>query len=134
MRSAASLASAEDIHTCHARSGIHLARLAVIAHGQAATPLPSGAAAEVARATGAVLAEATAAGRAVAAGAPDDQRAKVTEFLAARLTRLTAAGEDAVTAARDRDAAALRRALRRFDALVAALWAVHRAVALSAAG
>src|SRR5581483_11288405 len=101
MHSAVRLGSAEDIHTCHARSGRYLARLALIAHGQAAAPLPSGAATEVARAAGAVLAEAVTAGRAVAAGAPDDQRAKVAEFLAARLTRLTAAAEDAVTAARD---------------------------------
>lgn len=67
---------------------------------------------------------------AVAATAPGRQP-RVAEFLAARPTRLSTAAAAAVTAARSGDAA-LRGEPRRFQALTAALWPVHRAVAIPA--
>lgn len=105
--------------------GPYLARLAVLAGSPPGTPLPPGAAAEVAEATRAVLAQAGRVMPAAATGRP----AATGEFLLALLARLEAAADGAVTAARSGYAATLRAYLRQFDALASALWAVHEAVA-----
>jgi hypothetical protein len=84
---------------------------------------------EVAQATGTVLAEAEAASRAVltAVGVVADRPGDGT-FLRVRLDRLAAAANDAMTAASAGDSGEMRRHLRRFDALTAAIWTVQDAV------
>jgi hypothetical protein len=124
---------AEDVHAMQARCRPYLARLAVLAQSQADAPLPPSTPVEVAQATAAILAETLSIGRTVVAGAAGNQQVKVAEFLAPRIARLTSAARDAVAAARMGDAGALRRELRRFNALATALWTVHRAVAIPAA-
>ena len=123
------MTAAGDPRGHHARCGPHLGRLAALAREPTGAPLSPSAAAAVAEAVGAVLAEAQAAGHAVT-GTGAGEQAQTAEFPAARLDRLTAAATAALTAARNADAAALRRELRRFDTLTAALWTVHRAVAV----
>jgi hypothetical protein len=101
----------------------------MLAQGEAGTPLPRWVVVEVAQATGTVLAEAEAAGAAAltAAGASGDHPGGST-FLRVRLDRLAAAADDAIAAARAEDSGEMRRHLRRFDALTAAIWAVQDAV------
>jgi len=113
-----------DLTALRARCGPHLARLALLAASPSGTALPAWAAAEVASAAGAVLAEAGEAVSAAAAG----RQATTGEFLTARLARLKAAADYAIAAARGGDAGALRACLRQFDALTSALWTVHEAV------
>lgn len=114
--------------TLRARCGPYLARLAVLADRPPGTLLPTGAAAEVAAAAGAVLAQAEEAISAAAAV----QHSATGEFLAARLARLKTAADDAVTAARGGDVATLRGRLRQFGVLTSALWTVHEAVIIPA--
>jgi hypothetical protein len=86
-------------------------------------------AAEVGRATGAIVAEVGAASHAVLAAAGCSRRHPgAGPFLQVRLNRLTAAAQEAINAARDGDSAALRRVLHRFEALTTALWTVHDSV------
>lgn len=120
-------ATDRELAALRARRGPYLARLAVLAASPPGTPLPTGAATEVAEAAGAVLAQAE---QAVSAAACGQQAAG--EFLAARLARLKTAAANAVAAARSGDAAALRACLRQFDALTSALWTVHEAVTVPA--
>jgi hypothetical protein len=114
---------ADAIHDYRERSLPHLARLRMLSAGETGTPPSAAVAAEVARATGAVVAQAEAASRlalaAARAGGADDGRGP---FLAARLARLSAAADDAVAAARDGNAATLRDRLQRFDALTSAIY------------
>jgi hypothetical protein len=82
---------------------------------------------EIARATGAVVAEAEAAGQAVLTAGLSYHRGDGT-FLRVRLDRLAAAAGDTVAAARAGNAADLRRHLRRFDTLTTAIWTVQDAL------
>lgn len=119
---------ADLINDHQARCVAPLISLRMLAHGEAGTPLPRWVVAEIAQATGTVLAEAEAAGQAALAAAlrrdhPGDQT-----FLRVRLDRLAAAADDAVTAARAGDCAEMSRHLHRFDALTSAIWTVQDAV------
>jgi hypothetical protein len=119
----------DQIRDHQARCVAPLISLQMLAQGEAGTPLPRWVVVEVARATGTVLAEAEAAGHAAltAAGARSDHPGGET-FLRVRLDRLAAAADDATSAARAGDFGALRRHLRRFDALTSAIWTVQHAV------
>lgn len=108
------------------RCVLYMLKLQLLARDAAEAPLPWLAAAEVARATQAILAEAEAAGREVRAAAEGGPGTGI--FLGVRLTRLAAAADDAIAAAVAGDFAQLRRQLRRFDTLTAAIWAVQDAV------
>ena len=121
-------AADNELTALRARCMPYLARLAGLASTPSGTPLPAGADAEVAEATGAVLAQTGKAVSVAVTGWP----ATTGEFLTARLTRLRTAASDAVAAARSGDAAALRARLRQFDALTSALWTVHEALAVPA--
>ena len=122
----------DELQALRARCGRYLARLAVLAGGPPGTPLPRGTAARVTEAVNAVVAQAEAAGQAVLPVAADGRQKATREFLAARLIRLKAVAGDTITAARDGDLAALHAQLRQLDAMTAALWTVHEAVAISA--
>ena len=106
-----------------ARCRPHLLTLQMLVRDDAEAPRPWLAMAEVAQATGAILAEVEAAGRevgAVTGGGPGPGI-----FLSVRLSRLAAAAGVAVTAAGAGDFTQLRRHLRRFEALTSAIWAVQ---------
>jgi hypothetical protein len=101
----------------------HMLTLRLLVRDGAETPLPWLAAAEVIRATEAILAEAQTASRevrATAGGGPGTGT-----FLGVRLSRLAAAADDAIAAAAAGNFAQLRRHLRRFEALTSAIWAVQ---------
>jgi hypothetical protein len=117
-------AADDELTALRALCGPYLAQLATLAGSSPGTPLPPGAATEVAESTRAVLAQA---GQAVTAAAADRQ-ATTGEFLVALLNRLEIAADGAVTAAREGYGATLRACLREFDALTSTLWAVHEAV------
>ena len=118
---------ADQIQDHQARCLAHLISLRMLARAEAGTPSPRWVVVEVARATGAILAEAEAAGRAALAAAGDRNRGGET-FLRVRLDRLAAAADDAITAARTGNSAELRRHLDRFDVLTSAIWTVHDAM------
>ena len=120
---------ADQIHDHQARCVAALISLRMLAQGEAGLPLPRWVVVEVAQATGTVLAEAEAASRAVltAVSVVADRPGDGT-FLRVRLDRLAAAANDAMTAARAGDSGEMRRHLRRFDALTAAIWTVQDAV------
>ena len=113
---------ADAIHDYRERCLPHLIRLRMLSTEPWSAPA-AGVAAEVSRATSAILAQAEAASRVALAGIRDGRRGQGARvFLAARLARLRAAAEDAVAAARGGNAAALRQRLVRFDALTSAIW------------
>ena len=120
---------ANQIHDHQANCLVPLISLQMLAQGEAGTPLPRWAVVEVAQATSTVLAEAEAAGHAIlsAAGVQSDHPEAWT-FLRVRLDRLATAADDAITAAREGDTGAMRKHLRRFDALTSAIWTVQDAV------
>ncbi len=120
---------ANQTHDHQANCLVPLISLQMLAQGDAGTPLPRWVVIEVAQATSTVLAEAEAAARAMltAVGLQGDHPEGWT-FLRARLDRLAIAADDAVTAAREGDASAMCRHLRRFDALTSAIWTVQDAV------
>lgn len=122
------MATVSEIREHHAHCVPHLARLQVLGSYQAGEPVPPGLAADVSAVTSTILAEAGAAVRATVAAVPGTRRTAVAEFLAGRITTLAAAAEQAVCAARDGDAAALRRCLRRFESLTSAVWTVQLAM------
>jgi hypothetical protein len=103
----------------------YLITLRMLARSEAEMPPPWLAAAEVVRATGAILAEAEAAGREAQTAAAVGLDTGI--FLGARLTRLASAASDAIAAAWAGDFAQLRRHLARFDTLTSAIWAVQDA-------
>ena len=111
-----------------ARCLAHLTSLRMLAHSEPGALLPRRAVIEIARATGAVVAEAEAAGQAVLTAGPGDPHRGDGTFLRVRLDRLAASADDAVAAARAGDSAGLRRHLRRFDTLTAAIWTVQDAL------
>jgi hypothetical protein len=101
----------------------HMLTLRLLVRDGAEAPLPWLAAAEVIRATKAILAEAQAASREVRAAAEGGPGTGT--FLDVRLSRLAAAADDAIAAAAAGNFAQLRRHLRRFEALTSAIWAVQ---------
>jgi hypothetical protein len=111
-----------------ARCLAHLISLRMLAQTEPGALLPRRVVVEIARATGAVVAEAEASGQAVLAAGPDEPHRGDAIFLRVRLDRLAAAAEEAVAAARAGDSADLRRHLRRFDTLTAAIWTVQDAL------
>lgn len=117
---------ADRIEDHQARCLPHVLALRMLARDEAEALGPWLAVAEVVKATGAILAEAEAAGRearTATAGGPDTGI-----FLGTRLSRLAAAADDVIAAAGAGDFTQLRRHLRRFETLTAAIWAVHDAV------
>ena len=110
-----------------ARCLSHLISLRMLAHGEAGVPLPRWAAAEVAQAAGAILAEAEVACHAALIVSSGQNPVDGT-FLRVRLDRLAAVADDAIAAARAGNSAAMARHLRRFDALTSAIWTVQQAV------
>ena len=118
---------ADQIQDRQARCLAHLISLRMLARGEAGTPPSRWVIVEIARATGAILAEAEAAGRAALAAADGKNRGGET-FLRVRLDRLAAAAHDAIDAARAGNSAELCRYLHRFDVLTSAIWTVHDAV------
>ena len=103
----------------------HLIRLRMLACTEVDAPPPWLAAAEVIRATEAILAEAEAAGREAGIAARVGPDTGI--FLGVRLSRLASAAGDAIAAAQAGDFAQLRRHLARFDTLTSAIWAVQDA-------
>lgn len=118
----------EQIEDHQARCLTQLISLRMLAQTEPGALLPRRVVVEIARATGAVVAEAEAGGQAVLAAAADEPQRGDGTFLRVRLDRLAAAAEDAVAAARAGDSAELRRHLRRFDTLTAAIWTVQDAL------
>jgi hypothetical protein len=122
------MSDADQVQDHQARCLADLISLRMLARGEAGTPPPRSVVVEIARATGAVLAEAEAAGRAVLAEAGGGGNSGDETFLRVRLDRLASAANDAIAAARAGNSAELRQHLHRFDALTSAIWAVHDAV------
>jgi hypothetical protein len=119
---------ADQIQDHQERCLADLISLQMLARGEAGTPPPRWVVVEIARATGAILAEAEAAGRAALAAAGGSSNRGGETFLRVRLDRLAAAAHDAIAAARAGNSAELRSHLRRFDVLTSAIWTVHDAV------
>lgn len=115
--------AADEIHDHQARCQRHLVALTMLARGEDEQPP---AAADVGRVTGAIFAEAEASARAALAAAP--AHPGTWALLLARLNRLAVAAAEAVAAARDGDAAALRRHVRRLETVTSAIWTVQHAV------
>ena len=123
----------DELRDHQARCMPHVAMLRMFAGGIADTPLPPDAAEQVARATGAILAEAKAAARAaLAAAAGGHSRSASVSLLTTRQTRLEHAADDAVASAREAaqggNLAALRQRLQRFEVLTTAMWTVQLSV------
>lgn len=119
---------ADQIRDHQSRCLADLISLQMLAHGEAGVPLPRWVVVQVARSTGAVLAEAEAAAQTAQNVASRGPNPRDETFLRVRLKRLAASADDAIAAARDGDSAAMRRHLNRFDALTSAIWAVQHAV------
>ncbi len=119
---------ADQIHDHESRCLADLIGLRMLAQGEAGTPLPRWVMGQIARATGAVLAEAEAAAQTARTAAADGHNPRYETFLRVRLQRLAASADDAIAAARDGDSPAMRRHLNRFDALTSAIWTVQHAV------
>ena len=107
----------------------HLLRLRMLVRSETGIPEPLQAVAEIAEATGAILAEAEAADRAARAAAQANRASSMAGMVVrVRLNRLAAAAEDAMAAARAEDFARMRHHLRRFEALTSAMWTVQEGV------
>jgi hypothetical protein len=117
--------AAEEIQDHQARCQPYLLMLRMIAR---ASEEPALAAAEVARATSAVIAEAEASSQALLDAIGKRSHPGASTFLRVRVNRLTRAAEEAITAARDGDAAGLRHYVRRFEAVTSAIWTAQDAV------
>ena len=118
----------DQLQEHEARCLTHLISLRMLAHTEPGALLPRRVVVEIARATGAVVAEAEAAGQVVLTAGLSGHHRGDGPFLRVRLDRLAAAAEDAVAAARAGNDADLRRHLRRFDTLTAAIWTVQDAL------
>lgn len=118
------MTAAEKIQDHQAHCQPYLLRLRMLARDDCESALT---AAEVGRATSAILAEARAASRAALADVRNGHPGAGT-FLAVRLDRLARAAEEAVAAAREGDAAGLCRHLHWFEAVTSAIWTAQDAV------
>jgi hypothetical protein len=118
------MTAAEEIQDHQARCQPDLLALRKLARNGGE---PARAAAEVGRATSAIMAEARAAGQAALAGR-SCRHAGAETFLCVRLNRLAKAAAEAVTAAQEDDAARLRHYLRRFEAVTSAIWTAELAL------
>jgi hypothetical protein len=120
---------ADQIRAHQTRCQPHVLTLRMLACGEAGAGLAIQVAAEVVRATTAIVAEAEAAGReALVAAAGSRGESEAGTFLQVRLDRLAMTADEAITAARGGDDTGLRSQLRRFEALTSAIWAVQYAV------
>jgi hypothetical protein len=117
---------ADQIRDHRARCMAPLISLRMLVQGEVGAPLPRRIVVEVAQATANVLAEAEAAGRAALTAVSNHPREET--FLRVRLDRLAAAADDAIGAARAGDSGELRRHLRKFETLTAAIWMVQDSV------
>jgi predicted signal transduction protein with EAL and GGDEF domain len=116
----------DEIEDHQARCVAPLVSLRLLARQDAGEPVPRRVVVEIARATRAVLAEAEAGGSAVLSADDDSgHHSGMRIFLQVRLDRLKAAADNAISAARLGDPGEVRRHLRRFDALTAAIWTVQ---------
>lgn len=118
----------EQLQDHQARCLTHLISLRMLVQTEPGALLPRRIVVEIARATGAIVAEAEAAGQAVLTAGLSGYHRGYGTFLRVRLDRLAAAAGDTVAAARAGDSAELRRHLRRFDTLTAAIWTVQDAL------
>ena len=117
---------ADETQDHRARCQPHLLRLRMLVRSEAWIPEPLQAVAEIAEATGAILAGAEAADRAVrAATQANGASSTAGMFVRVRLNRLANAADDAIAAAGAEDFARMRHHLRRFEALTSALWTVQ---------
>jgi hypothetical protein len=119
---------ADQICDHQSRCLADLITLRMLAHGEAGVPPPRWVPVQVARSTGAVLAEAEAAAQAVQNTASCGPNPRDKTFLPVRLRRLAASADDAIAAAQAGNFAEMCRHLNRFDALTSAIWAVQHAV------
>lgn len=122
------MATPSEIRDHHTHCAPHLARLHLLGILRPDEPAPPCLADEVNAVTSAILAEAGAALRATLAAVPGTRRTAVAEFLANRMAKLAAAADETVRAAKDADAAAMHRCLRRFEMLTSAVWTVQLAM------
>jgi hypothetical protein len=118
------MTTAEEIQDHQARCQPYLLTLRMLARDYGE---PTRAAAEVGRATSAIIAEARAASQAALTGR-NCRHPDASTFLRVRLNRLARAAAEAVAAARDGDTARLRHYVRRFEAVTSAIWAAEHAV------
>ena len=118
------MTAAEEIQDHQARCQPDLLALRMLAR---IGDEPTRTAAEVGRATSAIIAEARAASQAALAGRSCRHPGAET-FLRVRLNRLAKAAAEAVAAAQADDAARLRHYLRRFEAVTSAIWTAEHAV------
>jgi hypothetical protein len=117
----------DEIQDHRARCQPQLLRLRMLVRNEAPEPLQI--VAEIAEATGAILAGAEAADHAARAAAQVNRAGSMAGmFVRVRLNRLAAAAEDAIAAAQAEDYARMRHHLRRFEALTSAMWTVQDAV------
>lgn len=115
--------SAVEPDSHRARCLPHVRLVRMLASDADEALLPRLAQAEVALAMEAILAEVRAGIRALPGNRPGS-----TDLMGARLSRLAAAAGDARAAAGAGDIARMRRQLRRFEMLTAAIWVVQDAV------
>jgi hypothetical protein len=122
------MTAVEEIQDRQARCQPYLLRLRMLAREEGEPML---AAAEVNRATSAIIAEAWAASQAALADGNRHHPGGQT-FLRVRLNRLTRAATEAIAAAAEGDVPRLRHYVRRFEAVTAAIWTAEHAVCTSA--
>lgn len=118
------MVAADEVHDHQARCQRHLLTLAMLVRSDDERP-PT--AAEVDRVTRAIVAEAKASACEALVSATGAHPGSWT-LLLARLNRITAAAAGTVAAARAGDAAALRRQVRRLEAMTTAIWTVQHAI------
>lgn len=112
-----------------ARCRPYLLELRMLTRDQAAAAPARQLAAEIGQVTGAILAEVEAVAQAASAVTTGSCHGPgVARLLEARLARLHGAARAAIAAAREEDTAGLRHQVRRFEALISAMWTVHSAV------
>src|SRR5438309_487035 len=120
---------ADRIWVHQARCQPYLLQLRILAGDQAGAAPARQVAAEVTQATAAILAEVAATAQMTAATAAGAQRGQgAAALLEARLARLRAAADATIAAAWEEDAARLRHQVRRFEALITAMWTVQHAM------
>jgi hypothetical protein len=113
---------ADEIQDHRMRCQPYLLSLRMLVRSEGGMTEPLQTAAEIADATGAILAGAEAANHAAQVNQPNSMAGM---FLRARLDRLATAAEDAIAAAQAEDFARMRHHLRRFEALTSAMWTVQ---------